>query len=91
MAPRKAVPLSNEEISAVDDARSSGVLAQLTGDEGASRSEAAALHALVMLGLGQVKEHSMTTGYAALAESRDDEDRAFETAMRRRTRGAVES
>lgn len=83
---RKAVPLSSEEIAAVDAARTGGILAELAG-AGSSRSEAAALHALVMLGLAKVKEASETRGYAALAASLDDEDRAYAAALRGRRRG----
>ena len=86
---RKAVPLSGEEIAAVDAARTGGVLAELAG-EGASRSEASALHALVMLGLARVKEANESRGYAALAASQNDEDRAYAHALRGRPRGGHE-
>jgi hypothetical protein len=74
---------------AVDAARTSGILAELAG-ESAVRSESSALHALVMLGLAQVKEASQARGYAALAASQDDEDRAYASAIRGRRRGGNE-
>jgi hypothetical protein len=89
MTARKAVPLSADEVAAVERVRTGGALAELAG-QGAVRSEAAALHALVMLGLAQVNEHSQLEGYAALAASQDDEDRAFAAAMRGRRRGVEE-
>jgi hypothetical protein len=89
MTTRKAVPLTPDEISAVDAARTSGVLTELAG-ESAGRSESSALHALVMLGLQTVKEHRRVEGYAALAAAQDDEDRAYGAAIRGRRRGGSE-
>ena len=86
MTTRKAVPLSTAEIAAVDAARTGGVLAELAG-ENAVRSESAALHALVVMGLAQVNEAEQARGYAALAASQDDEDRAYAAALRGRVRG----
>ena len=85
MTTRKAVPLSTAEITAVEAARTSGILAELAG-ESAVRSESSALHALVVLGLNQVKEAVQARGYAALAASQDDDDRAYATALRARIR-----
>lgn len=89
MTTRKAVPLSDDEVTAVEAARMGHALAELAG-QGAVRSEASALHALVMLGLAQVKEHARVEGYAALAASQDDEDRAYADAVRSTRRGGAE-
>ncbi len=89
MTTRKAVPLTSDEISAVNAARTSGALAELAG-ESAGRSESSALHALVVLGLQTVKEHRSMEGYAALAAAQDDEDRAYGAAIRGRRRGSSE-
>jgi hypothetical protein len=86
MTTRKAVPLNEDEITAIDKARTSPALAELAG-QSAVRSEASTLHALVMLGLAQVNERAQLTGYAALAASQDDEDRAYAVALRGRRRG----
>jgi hypothetical protein len=83
---RKAVPLDQAELDAVDQARTGGVLAELAGED-AARSEAAALHALVLLGLQAVRERQELHGYAAMAANLDDEDRAYYAAMRNRPRG----
>lgn len=89
MTTRKAVPLSEDEVTAIEHARAGSALAELAG-QGAVRSEASALHALVMLGLAQVKEHSRIEGYAALAAAQDDEDRAYAEAVRSTRRGGAE-
>jgi len=91
---RSAVPLSAEERAAVERARQSPVLAELLGQapEVALPSEASALHALVVLGLRTVADAELERGYAALAASRDAEDKAYERAVRsdrRRRRSAL--
>lgn len=87
---RKSVPLTPDEAALVSDARTEGsathdALTELLGPD-ATRSEAATLQALVHLGATVVKERAMDHGYAALAAMRDDEDRAYEAAMRKRVR-----
>jgi hypothetical protein len=89
MTTRKAVPLSSEEISMIEEIRVGAVFSELAGHE-ATRSEASALHALVRLGIAQVKEQEELVGYAALAAAQDDEDRAFAQAVRGRRRGGNE-
>lgn len=86
--PRKAVPLTDEELAAVERARAGAALTALAGAE-STRSQAAALHALVALGLQRVRDHDLATGYAALAATRDDEDRAYAAAIRGRRRGGA--
>jgi hypothetical protein len=89
---RKSVPLTPGELAAIAAARTEGTaehdaLLELAGT-GADRSEATALQALVALGLAAVKDRVQERGYAALASSQDDEDRAYQAAMRRRSRGS---
>lgn len=83
---RKAVPLDDDDLVAIDAARTGGILAELAGED-AARSEASALHALVILGLRAVRERQELHGYAAMAANLDDEDRAYYAAMRTRRRG----
>lgn len=89
---RASVPLSPEQREAIARARSSGVLAELTGPE-ANRSEASAIQAVIELGLRAVQDQTMAHGYAALAASMDPEDHAHRTAIheRRRAREARRS
>lgn len=87
---RKSVPLTGEELATVEAARTQGspanqALIELVGPA-AIRSETATIQALVQLGANVVKERAMDHGYAALAAMRDDEDRAYEAAMRKRVR-----
>lgn len=87
---RKSVPLTPDELDALNAARTEGTtehdaLTELAGP-GATRSEAATLAALLALGIGAVRERAMDHGYAALAAEQDDEDRAYEAAMRKRVR-----
>jgi len=89
---RKSVPLTPDELAAIDAARTGGTtehdaLLELAGS-GVDRSEATALQALVALGLAAVKDRVQERGYAALAAAQDDEDRAYRAAMRRRPRGS---
>lgn len=86
---RKAVPITPVDLAAVEDARSSGVLAEFLGSE-VSRSEAAALSAILRLGLERLSEFVAERGYAALAVAQDDEDRAYAAAIRSRRRSAAE-
>lgn len=83
--PRTPVPLTAAELEAIERARAGGSLVELAG-EGSIKSQAAALHALVVLGLERVHEREMEHGYAALAASQDEEDRAYRAAVRRRPR-----
>lgn len=89
MTARKAVPLNSQEILAVDGVRTSSALTELAG-EGAGKSEATTLHALVLLGLERVREVETVHGYAALAAAQDEEDHAYAAAMRGRRRGGQE-
>jgi hypothetical protein len=87
---RKSVPLTPDEQAALTQARTDGTpvhdaLTELAGPD-ATRSEAATLQALLHLGLTAVKERVQDHGYAALAAMQDDEDRAYEAAMRKRVR-----
>ncbi len=87
---RKSVPLTKDELAALEAARTDGTaahdaLTELVGPE-AARSEATTLQALIQLGFNVVRERAMDHGYAALAASQDQEDRDYETAMRGRVR-----
>ena len=87
---RKSVPLTKDELAALEAARTNGTpvndaLTELVGPE-AVRSEATTLQALIHLGFNVVKERAMDHGYAALAASQNQEDRDYEAAMRRRVR-----
>jgi hypothetical protein len=86
-APRKAVQLSRAELAEIERARTSGLVEAVAGT-GAGRSEAAALRALVVLGLERVREHAAHAGYAALAASQDEADHAFHAAVRGRRQAA---
>lgn len=93
---RKTVPVTEEGTAAVERVREPAsayrqALAELLGIElSANPSEAEVLQALVEAGRIAVEQKVMVTGYAALAASRDDEDRAYERAMRSRRRGSSE-
>lgn len=82
---RKAVPLEEADLQAVEQARQDGILAELAGGE-TSRSEPAALTALIRLGLKAVNETRQLRGYDAWAASMDEEDVAYRAAMRGRRR-----
>ncbi|MGH8882385.1 MAG: molecular chaperone GrpE [Stackebrandtia sp.] len=65
-------------------------LAELLGIElSAEPSEAEVLQALIEAGRIAVEEKVRQRGYAALAAARDEEDRAYEAAMRARRRGSA--
>lgn len=87
---RKSVPLSPDELDALNAARTEGTtehdaLTELAGPA-ATRSEATTLAALLALGFTVVRDKANENGYAALAAEQDDEDRAYEAAMRKRVR-----
>ena len=87
---RKTVPITPEELAILDATRSEGspaheALTELLGPA-ATRSEAAALHGALSLGLSLISERIAEHGYTALAASQDAEDRAFHAAMRNRRR-----
>jgi hypothetical protein len=87
---RKTVPLSPHEVALIERARQAGTpqyeaLVRLVG-EGATRSEAATMHALVSFALTALGEQVALYDYEQLAASRDDEDAQYEAVMRRRTR-----
>lgn len=91
---RKTVPLTADELAVLDAVRTAGtteheVLLDLAG-AGAGRSEAAALHALLSLGIAALEDRVAEHGYRELAATRTDEDRAFHDAMRSRRRRAGE-
>lgn len=88
---RKSVPLTRDELNLLETARNQGspaynALIELLGDDEATRSEAAILHAAITLGVATLRERISEKGYAALAAMQDDEDRAYHAAMRRRPR-----
>jgi hypothetical protein len=93
---RKTVPVTAEDSLAVQRVRQPEsaertALAQLLGVElPANPSEAEVLQALVEAGRHAVEQQVMLTGYAALAAARDNEDEAYERAMRARRRGSSE-
>lgn len=88
---RKTVPVTPEELAILEASRSQGspaydALVELVGPA-ATRSEAAALHGALSLGLSLIKERVAEHGYAALAAAQTDEDREFHAIMRSRRRG----
>lgn len=90
-ATRKTVPLTAEELAIIEASRDQGspaydALVELVGPA-ATRSEAAALHGALSLGLGLIRERVAEHGYAALAAAQTDEDREFHAIMRQRRRG----
>ena|SRR5882757_8403039 len=87
---RKSVPLTPDEVAALNAARTDGspaheALVELLGHD-ATGSEAATLQALVQLGFSVVRERAMDHGYAALAAMQDQDDRDYEAVMRQRVR-----
>lgn len=87
---RKSIPLTVEDQATLDRLRNQDTpeytaLTTLAGPD-ATRSEAATLHALILLGQQVIQEHALTLGYTHLAASQDDEDHAYHAAMRRRRR-----
>jgi len=87
---RKSVTLTQAELELIELARETGTpwneaLVRLRGQE-ATRSEAATLHALIGLALTKLGDEVALRDYELLAASRDDEDEAFDAAMRRRGR-----
>jgi hypothetical protein len=93
---RKTVPVTAEDTLTVERLRQPAsaersALAQLLGMElPPNPSEGEVLQALVEAGRQAVEQQIMVTGYAALAAARDDEDEAYERAMRARRRGSSE-
>jgi hypothetical protein len=91
---RKTVPLTPELLAVLDAAATIGsaehdVLVEIAG-QGAGRSEAAVLRALLELGSAALKDKVAERGYAALAAAETDEDREFHAAMRRRVKRSGE-
>ena len=87
---RKTVPLTSQEAELIEQARTEGTpyhaaLVQLAGMD-VIRSEAATLHVLVAFGLTTLGEQVALHDYARLAESRDADDEAYASALRRRVR-----
>jgi hypothetical protein len=93
---RKTVPVTAEDTATVERLRQPAssersALAELLGVELPPHpSEGEALQALVEAGRRAVEQQMMLKGYAALAAARDDEDAAYERAMRARRRGSSE-
>jgi hypothetical protein len=88
---RKTVSLAPDERDIVNAARTEGspahdALVELAGPD-AIRSETATIQSLIHLGARVLRERVQQHGYAALAASQDDEDRAYYAAMRARPRG----
>jgi hypothetical protein len=87
---RKTVPLTAGELAILDAARTAGTtehqaLLDLAG-AGADKSEAAALRALLSLGIATLEDRVAEQGYRELAAVQTEEDRAFHEAMRSRRR-----
>lgn len=82
--------LTPAELELIELAREAGTswneaLVRLRGAE-ATRSEAATLHALIGLALAKLGDEVAMRDYEQLAASRDEEDEAFDAALRRRRR-----
>ncbi len=88
---RKSVPLHPQELELLDRVRSAGTpendaLREATGIEfPQGTSEAESLRAILKIGIATIEDRVMEHGYAAMAAERDEDDRAFAAAMRRRT------
>jgi hypothetical protein len=87
---RKSVPLTAEEQAQLERLRDShtpereALEAALGAPLAPEASEAEVLRALLSVGRMEVAERLVATGYAALAASEDDEDRAVRAAIRAR-------
>jgi len=84
---RKAVPVTDDELALLVASRTEGSAAnaaaiELLGPD-AVRSEAAILHGVLALGLSVVKDRITDRDYAALSAAQDDEDHAYQAALRR--------
>lgn len=88
---RKSIQLDGEDKARIErlltEPRYRQALLDMFG-AGAARSEAALLHTLLVAGLDRIDEQTADAGYAELAASEDDEDRAFHASMRSATRRA---
>jgi hypothetical protein len=87
---RKSVTLTPAELELIELAREAGTswndaLVRLRGPE-STRSEAATLHALIGLALAKLGDEVAMRDYEQLAASRNDEDEAFDAALRHRRR-----
>lgn len=92
---RKSVPVTAEDTQVVERVQEPqsierAALAELGIELSATPSEAEVLQALVEAGRLAVQQQVMSTGYAELAASRNDEDEAFGRAARQRRRGPSE-
>src|SRR5690348_15212438 len=90
---RKSVPVTEEDAQTVQRVRQSqsverAALAEMGITLSANPSEAEALQALVEAGRTAIQQQVMVSGYAALAASKNDEDREYEQAMRQRRRSS---
>lgn len=90
LSQRKSVTLTPAELELIELAREAGTpwneaLIRLQGRD-ATRSEAATLHALIGLALTKLGDEVALKDYELLAASRDEEDEAFDAALRHRRR-----
>ncbi|MFC9140911.1 hypothetical protein ACFTWM_03050 [Streptomyces bacillaris] len=89
---RKSVPLRDEEIAALEriadpDSPERAALVRLTHTFAqASPAESVIMQTLVSLGVKAVKDEMEAAAYEELAAAADDEDRAYEAAVRSRGR-----
>lgn len=79
---RRTVNLTDPEAEAlerysVEDSARSRALASLAGEEAMTYSDSGVVRALIKVGMERVEERLLEEGYRLLAESEDDEDRAF--------------
>jgi hypothetical protein len=85
---RKSVPLTDEELADLRTLRAPDTPEHAALDElfaiGDNPSEALVLLALLRLGRQRVQEAVLERGYADLATSQDDDDRAAKRALRQR-------
>jgi hypothetical protein len=85
---RKSVPLTEEELADLDLLRSPDTPEHAALDEllsiGDNPSEASVLLALLRLGRQRVSEAVMERGYADMAASEGNDDRAAKRALRQR-------
>lgn len=87
---RKSISLSNDEIERIDRIEQDGLRREaLLRYAGHVDSETALLHALLIRGLEAIEREADEDAYALLAETQDDEDLAFNQAMRTRRRDAA--
>lgn len=88
---RRSVPLSEDDLRRIErlgsDDTSRRLLERHLG-VASGKSESALLHALLVFAIQRLEEAADEAGYQELAETQDNDDRAFHTAMRTRRRAA---